>query len=147
MEDAGASAIARTVAASVRTTAAVVNVVFPAAVFVLAAYSSLWSIAFPAGLGLLVAVVAILKVLVGRERPDRTDRMSFPSGHAAVSTYLAGVYVFFIPTILWLKAAVFVWAVVSCLARVVAKRHYKSDVIAGALLASCAVATLNFFEA
>ena len=42
-----------------------------------------------AGLAAVVMVVGVLKVAVGRGRPDRSDARSFPSGHAAVAAFLA----------------------------------------------------------
>jgi membrane-associated phospholipid phosphatase len=107
----------------------------------------------PAGLivpAFLVTGLIVLGVKWGwrRTRPEETgadvsslDRYSLPSGHAA----RAGVLVALLPDpVVWLFAAVV------ALARVVAKRHYLSDVLAGlaigivcGLLASAALAAVG----
>ena len=75
-------------------------------------------------------MVAPLKVAVGRARPDKSNRFSFPSGHsanafalAAVLGYHGGKY-----------AALTAYAVASFvpMARIHARHHYLSDVVAGA---------------
>lgn len=75
-------------------------------------------------------MVAPLKVGVGRARPDKSNRLSFPSGHSANAFALASVlghhggkY-----------AAVTAYAVASFvpIARIHARHHYLSDVVAGA---------------
>ena len=119
------------------------NTIFPAVALILIALSSMWSMAFPAGLGILVAAVSLLKALTRRERPDASDRLSFPSGHAAVSVYIAGVYTVLAPVNIWVGIAVSAWAVMTCIARVATMRHYVTDVIAGAMLALCAVSALH----
>jgi membrane-associated phospholipid phosphatase len=120
------------------------NAIFPAVALILIALSSMWSLAFPAGLGILVAAVLLLKALTRRERPDASDRLSFPSGHAAVSVYIAGVYTVLAPVNIWVGIAVSAWAVMTCIARVATMRHYVTDVIAGALIA---VSALHIFTA
>lgn len=84
--------------------------------------------------GLLVdaVVVASLKSAVGRSRPDGSDTRSFPSGHTSgaftISTILARRH--------GLKAAIpaFGLATFTAVARMEDKRHYLSDVVAGAAL-------------
>lgn len=75
-------------------------------------------------------VVAPTKRLVGRERPDRSDRRSFPSGHSAnafaAATVLASRHGP-VGKALWYLLAATVPA-----ARIHAGRHYLTDGIAGA---------------
>jgi hypothetical protein len=84
--------------------------------------------------GLLIdaLLVASLKSAVGRSRPDGSDTRSFPSGHTSgaftISTILARRH--------GLKAAIpaFGLATFAAVARMEDKRHYLSDVVAGAAL-------------
>lgn len=84
--------------------------------------------------GLLIdaVLVASLKSAVGRSRPDGSDTRSFPSGHTSgaftISTILARRH--------GLKAAIpaFGLATFTAIARMEDKRHYLSDVVAGAAL-------------
>ncbi|MEV6601020.1 phosphatase PAP2 family protein [Actinoplanes sp. NPDC051346] len=99
---------------------------------------------------------AVLKLLVGRHRPDllepvaRAAGFSFPSGHALNATLAAGVFVLvLLPVvrhrwILW--AGAIVVAVLTGVSRVVLGVHYTSDVIAGWLLgvALLAATTMAF---
>jgi membrane-associated phospholipid phosphatase len=96
-----------------------------------------------AGLAAVVAVVGVLKVAVGRGRPDRSDARSFPSGHAAVAAFLAAATGAALllrsddtppgwrvgPTLLSIAAAVAATAAGG--ARVGASRHHASDVVVG----------------
>jgi membrane-associated phospholipid phosphatase len=78
------------------------------------------------------AVVAPTKRLVGRERPDRSDRRSFPSGHSANAFAAATVLASRrgpVGQTLWYLLAATVPA-----ARIHAGRHYLSDGIAGAAM-------------
>jgi len=119
-----------------------INASFPAVVAALVCAAALtlpWS--YLAGLAGLVAAVLALKRITGRERPDLQDRASFPSGHAAVAVYLSSVLAFSaLPRAVALLVAA--WAAAACYARVAARRHYWSDVLAGGalgLLAATAV--------
>ena len=79
-----------------------------------------------------VSIVYPLKVLTKRERPDKSDKRSFPSGHTALSfavfgTYAQGFsdyrkYIFYsIPALVGFS-------------RVYKNKHYLSDVIFGELI-------------
>jgi hypothetical protein len=77
------------------------------------------------------AIVAPMKVLVDRERPDG-DQYSFPSGHTANAVCVV--------PILWraygagVGAAASGLAVCTALGRMEERRHYLSDVVAGATI-------------
>jgi undecaprenyl-diphosphatase len=93
---------------------------------------------------------AVLKVLVGRHRPDLLDPVaratgfSFPSGHALNAALTAGVFVLvLLPVVrrrwmLWTGAAVI--AGVTGLTRIVLGVHWTSDVVGGWLLGVMVVA-------
>lgn len=82
------------------------------------------------------AMVVPLKQVVGRWRPDHSNRRSFPSGHAAnafaMSTALARRY--------GMRAGVpcYALAALTPLARIQGRHHYLSDVVAGGVLGMAA---------
>jgi hypothetical protein len=84
------------------------------------------------GLVLAGGMTAGLKLLTGRERPDGSDRLSFPSFHAAATFCTAAI--------LWdrwgagagIPAGMI--AVFTGVSRVDLGRHYPSDVLAGAAI-------------
>lgn len=78
--------------------------------------------------------IPILKGLFPKERPDKTNRESFPSGHTAAAFLGVGLlftkYGFFTaPTLSSLAGATGVG-----LTRYLTKRHWPSDIAAGALI-------------
>lgn len=75
-------------------------------------------------LGALLAAVALTKRATGMLRPDGSDRLSFPSGHAATAFFVAGLCG-------WHPLAL-VWATLVAAARVAKRRHTLLDVLAGA---------------
>jgi membrane-associated phospholipid phosphatase len=95
---------------------------------------------------------ALLKLLVGRHRPDLLDPVaratgySFPSGHALNAALAAGVFVLVLLPVargwkrwlLWGSAAVV--TVLTGLSRIVLGVHWTSDVVAGWLLGVAVVA-------
>jgi len=101
----------------------------------------------------------ILKLLVGRGRPfvggdanafnfspfARTEAFSsFPSGHALTAFALA-----FAVSSLWprLNVAMWVFAVLICLSRVVLLAHHPSDVVAGALVGVVGAMSVRYWFA
>ncbi|MEU1237814.1 phosphatase PAP2 family protein [Micromonospora aurantiaca] len=112
---------------------------------------AIWVVVTMAAGGLLGA---LLKLLVGRDRPDLLDPVaraagySFPSGHALNATLAAGVLLLvFLPFVrdsrrgrvaLW-TAAVLV-AVVTGLSRIALGVHWTSDVVGGWVLGAAVVA-------
>lgn len=85
----------------------------------------------------LLGIVTIAKMLVGRERPDGSDRRSFPSGHSAMAWYTVPFYG-------W-NPFVVAWAGLVSASRVVFMRHYTTDVVAGGILgAAVAHASLYY---
>ncbi|MGB2569330.1 phosphatase PAP2 family protein [Micromonospora citrea] len=115
---------------------------------------ALWVVATMAVGGLLSA---LLKLLVGRNRPDLLDPVAdavgyaFPSGHAVNATLAAGVLlVVYLPytrgrpgarTALW--AVALVLAGLTGLSRVALGVHWTSDVFAGWLLGVAVVAATS----
>lgn len=112
---------------------------------------ALWVVTTMATGGLLGA---LLKLLVGRHRPDLLDPVaratgySFPSGHALNATLAAGVLLLvFLPyardrrPLRWvLRAAAALIAVVTGLSRIALGVHWTSDVAAGWLLGVAVIA-------
>jgi PAP2 superfamily len=85
----------------------------------------------------------LLKGRAGRERPDNSDRSSFPSGHSShtfASAMLGRRNVESLPISTpekWMfDTAFYTLAAGTAWARVEAKKHYPSDVLAGAALGS-----------
>jgi membrane-associated phospholipid phosphatase len=95
------------------------------------------------GIGMPGLVVAIVKRLIGRVRPSdlgpfhyvpfawRPDYASFPSGHSTAA-FAAAVAV----GAVWprAQAAMWIYAVLIAVSRVVIAAHYPSDVLAGAVV-------------
>jgi membrane-associated phospholipid phosphatase len=78
------------------------------------------------------AVVGLLKVSVRRERPDGSDRYSFPSGHAAnafaLATALGGRHG------LRVRLPLYAFSTLVPIARVHGRRHFFADVVGGGLI-------------
>jgi len=83
---------------------------------------------------LLTATILVtgLKYAVGRERPDGSNRQSFPSGHSITAFCFAPIVTKYGGWELGIPAYLF--GTVTCLARVQGYHHYMSDVLAGATL-------------
>lgn len=83
---------------------------------------------------------ALLKLLIGRDRPEFLDPVgaavgfAFPSGHALNSVLGVAVFVLVFPRVKALWAAAVVIPLVTALSRVVLGVHWTSDVVAGLLL-------------
>jgi membrane-associated phospholipid phosphatase len=99
-----------------------------------------WEVAEFVGIGVLAALVMMIKFRVRRKRPEgewgsiyrNTDPHSFPSGHAARAFLIAVVASALAPA--WLAILLWVWAPLVSIARVAMGVHYISDVVAGAIL-------------
>ena len=85
-------------------------------------------IAFLAILGAMMAVVVALKAFSRELRPDGSDTMSFPSGHAALACFLAAAVQPHLATLAW------AWAAAVCASRVLLRRHRVKDVAVGAAI-------------
>lgn len=73
------------------------------------------------------------KVLIGRKRPDGSNNMSFPSGHAATAFASAHfMYREYRETNLLLSIAGYPFAVFTGAYRIINNKHWVSDVVAGA---------------
>jgi membrane-associated phospholipid phosphatase len=86
-------------------------------------------------------VTSLLKQAVGRERPDESSNTSFPSGHSTGAFACAALGGQNVRTLslpksaeLTLRGGFLVLATGTAWARVEAKRHYPSDVLAGAAI-------------
>ena len=96
-----------------------------------------------AAAGLSAGVIAhIFKIIVGRTRPElwlgpfhfaHAGANSFPSGHTVGAFALAGVLIFVSPS-RTLRIAAFLLAAAVGVSRVIAFRHWPSDVLASALI-------------
>lgn len=82
-----------------------------------------------------VGAVTALKHATDRTRPDGTPR-SFPSGHSAVSAFVAICASPAMPT--WGVGGCLAWALAIAWSRVRLRRHYVSDVVAGFLIGALA---------
>lgn len=103
-----------------------------------------------AALGATGGATRMIKGWAGRERPDGSDRNSFPSGHSShtfASAMLAQRNIESLSISLagrWMLDTVFTsLAVGTAWARVEAKKHFPSDVLAGAALGSFLSAFLH----
>jgi len=86
--------------------------------------------------GVLADIVTVfpLKYLVNRQRPDGPCsrwNSSFPSGHATFSFTQAFIAAHHYPD---LRIPLFTYATVVGISRIYLKKHYPSDIIAGAIL-------------
>ncbi|XP_033150598.1 phospholipid phosphatase 6 [Drosophila busckii] len=97
------------------------------------------------GLLLDILIIAVLKSLARRRRPVDSkdmltigpDKFSFPSGHASRAFYVLFFFtkLITIPVICWMPITV--WALSVVISRIILRRHYILDVIAGALIGIC----------
>lgn len=112
--------------------ATIVNETFYVIVVILCSLKTWYDIQMLCG---LVLVVHVIKTVVQEERPDGRDKLSFPSGHAAVAVFLAARFD-------W-NPVVVLWAISVCMARVQKKRHFVHDVLAGAVCGGVAHAIMQ----
>jgi len=82
---------------------------------------------------MMAATINVSKRLIDRERPDDGNRKSFPSGHTA--TAFTGAHILYREykdTQPWIAVAGYTAATITGGMRVMNKRHWVSDVVAGA---------------
>lgn len=103
-----------------------------------------------AAFGLSEGGVGAMKTLTGRERPDGSDHQSFPSGHATAAASFATLAERNVEALQLPRGAevasdigLGVVAAGTAWARVEAKRHYPSDVLAGIALGHFLSAFVN----
>lgn len=79
------------------------------------------------------AIVIPSKKIIGEERPDRSNNMSFPSGHAAIA-FSTAHFLFreYNETNYWLSLSGYPFAIFTSIYRVINNKHWATDVIAGA---------------
>lgn len=94
------------------------------------------------GLILDILFTAVLKALVRRRRPLKTDdkfcigpdKFSFPSGHASRVTFLVYFFLYLWPiSTIWIPSLL-AWCVSVCLSRLLMRRHHILDILAGIVL-------------
>ena len=79
------------------------------------------------------AVFTSLKYTVKEERPDKSDDLSFPSGHTSIAfTNAALLYYEYKDSNLWYASSGFLFATATGVLRIANNKHYTSDVLAGA---------------
>lgn len=80
---------------------------------------------FIAQIIVLMAVVLVLKRIIGRKRPNKKDYYSFPSGHSALAWFIA-----------WNlnHPLAYIWAILVSWSRVYYLHHWWSDVIYSVIL-------------
>lgn len=94
------------------------------------------------GLLLDIVIVALLKAYVRRRRPTPAtdtlvigpDKFSFPSGHATRAFYVLVFFTKLFPLSIIFWMPITAWAVSVVLSRLILKRHYLLDVVAGSII-------------
>ncbi|WP_164110693.1 MULTISPECIES: phosphatase PAP2 family protein [Sphingobacterium] len=82
---------------------------------------------------LAAAVVVPSKYLIGEQRPDGSNNLSFPSGHAATAFSSAHfMYKEYRDRNFWLSVSGYPFAAFTGIYRVINNKHWASDVVAGA---------------
>ncbi len=79
------------------------------------------------------AVINVIKPIAGKERPDHSDRLSFPSGHTGTAFCTAAVLHHRLGWHYGLPA--YALAVVTAMARMDVQAHWLSDTVMGAAIA------------
>lgn len=82
---------------------------------------------------IVTAFTTPLKYMVKEERPDRSNRLSFPSGHAAIA-FSNAQFMFreYKDTNFWLSLSGYPFAVFTGIYRIINDKHWVGDVVAGA---------------
>jgi undecaprenyl-diphosphatase len=86
----------------------------------------------------------VLKNACKRDRPQAAlniksfivpaDRFSFPSGHTSAAFLMATLWGWYLPALL---PALFIWAAMVGMARVILGVHFPTDTLIGALMGAC----------
>jgi membrane-associated phospholipid phosphatase len=92
-------------------------------------------------------VVQIMKHSIKEERPDNTDRLSFPSGHTAITfTNATLLYYEYKDSNLWYASSGFLFATATGMLRIANNKHRTSDVLAGAGIGMAAGLLVSYWH-
>ncbi|AZA51138.1 phosphatase PAP2 family protein [Chryseobacterium carnipullorum] len=82
---------------------------------------------------ILLAIVIPSKSLIGRERPDQSNYMSFPSGHAAIA-FSTAQFMFreYRDSNYWISLSGYPFAIFTSVYRIINNKHWVTDVLSGA---------------
>ena len=80
-----------------------------------------------------LAIVIPSKSLIGRERPDQSNHMSFPSGHAAIA-FSNAQFMFreYRDSNYWISLSGYPFAIFTSVYRIINNKHWATDVLSGA---------------
>jgi hypothetical protein len=80
-----------------------------------------------------ISTTMALKYTIKEERPDKSDNLSFPSGHTTIAfTNAALLYYEYKDSNVWYASSGFLFATATGIFRIANNKHYTSDVLAGA---------------
>lgn len=100
--------------------------------------------------GIMGISVLALKNTFKEERPDKSDQLSFPSGHTAIAfTNAALLYYEYKDSNIWYASSGYLFAAATGVLRVANNKHYTSDVLTGAgigIASGILVSYLNPFK-
>ncbi|HIE58924.1 MAG TPA: phosphatase PAP2 family protein [Persephonella sp.] len=89
--------------------------------------------------------VAMLKISINRERPDKSDKNSFPSNHTALAFAVFGSYAHYY-TNTKIKYILYTVPTLTAFSRIYKNKHYLSDTIAGAIIGLSSVYFGKYFS-
>jgi membrane-associated phospholipid phosphatase len=100
--------------------------------------------------GIMGVTVLALKNTFKEERPDKSDQLSFPSGHTAIAfTNAALLYYEYKDSNIWYASSGYLFAAATGVLRVANNKHFTSDVLTGAgigIASGMLVSYLNPFQ-
>jgi len=85
---------------------------------------------FAIGIAIMWLAIEILKIFIGRMRPDLSDDKSFPSRHTAFAFFIG----WFLPVERKYKILLYTWAILISISRLALNLHWFTDVLVGTLI-------------